>query len=482
MNEQLPRARRAGLVALLAIAIGLLGQALFFEAPLGLNVPLATLALLGAGWALGPRLRPRLPDLLLPAAAMIFAIPAALRDDSTLIALDVLASLGFSGAALAAFAGTDVLRRPALAIATLALRWAGWVAGGGIAVLGALRPALPPAASLRHPAGSAAPVLRGIVIAIPVLLVFIALFAGADAVFARAVEDLLRFDVELGDLPARALLAAFIAWPAAGALAFVTRGRQEVSAPAISWRLGSGEAVTVLLLVDLLFAAFVLLQATYLFGGQDTLAASGLTYSEYARRGFFELIVVAALAGCGVLLLESVVARRSAAYVAATVALLALIGVVLASSLLRLGLYQEAYGWTELRFYAIAGIAWLGLAVIMAIGTVVAGRARWLPHALVGAAVVVAIGVNIIGPVGFITEQNLARSDAAIGVDLAYLGSLEGDAVPAILAALDGLDARDRALAEELLGWHRDRLAQDAARAWAGWNLSRERARSLLSR
>jgi hypothetical protein len=483
MSEQLPRAHRAGLVALLAIALGLLGQALFFEAPLGLNVPLATLALLAAGWALRPsRRRPSLPDLLLPVAALIFAIPAALRDDSTLVALDVFASLGFSGAALAAFAGTEVLRRPALAIVSLALRCAGSVAAGAVAILTSVRPALPPAASLRHPSGRAAPILRGVVIAIPVLIVFAALFAGADAVFARAVEDLLRFDVELGDLPARTLFAAFIAWLAAGALAFVTRGPHEVSEPAVAWRLGTGEAVTVLVLVDLLFAAFVLLQATYLFGGQDTLAASGLTYSEYARRGFFELIVVAALAGCGVLLLENIVARRSPAYVAATVALLALIGVVLASSLLRLRLYQEAYGWTELRFYTIAGIAWLGLAVLLAIATVLTGRARWLPHALVAAAVVVAIGVNVIGPVAFITDQNLARRDAAIGVDLAYLGSLESDAVPAIVAALDGLDARDRKQAEEMLGWHRDHLAVDAARGWAGWNLSRERARSLLSR
>lgn len=490
MSEQQPRAHRVGIVALLAIALGLLGQALFFEAPLGVNVPLAALALLGAGWVLRPApRRPTLPDLLLLIAAVIFAIPAALRDDSTLVALDVLASLGFSGAALATFAGTEVLRRPALAIVALALRCAGSVAAGSVAILGSVRPALPPTTSLRHSAGRGGPVLRGIVIAIPVLIVFAALFAGADAVFARAVEDLLRLDVDLGDLPARTLLAAFIAWLAAGALAFVTRGRQEVSEPAVAWRLGTGEAVTVLVLVDLLFAAFVLLQATYLFGGQDTLVASGLTHSEYARRGFFELIVVAALAGCGVLLLENLVARRSPAYVAATTALLALIAVVLASSLLRLRLYQDAYGWTELRFYAIASIAWLGLAVLLAIATVLTGRARWLPHALVAAAVVVAIGINVIGPVAFITQQNLARAvdqprgkDLGAGVDLAYLGSLESDAVPAIIAALDDLDAGDRASAEELLGWHREHLARDAAAGWAGWNYSRERARSLLSR
>ena len=44
---------------------------------------------------------------------------------------------------------------------------------------------------------------------------------------------------------------------------------------------------------------FVGLQIAYLFGGLDTLVAAGMTYSDYARRGFFELVAAACLAGGG---------------------------------------------------------------------------------------------------------------------------------------------------------------------------------------
>ena len=38
------------------------------------------------------------------------------------------------------------------------------------------------------------------------------------------------------------------------------------------------------------------LQVAYLFGGLDTLDAAGITYAQYARRGFFELVAAACLA------------------------------------------------------------------------------------------------------------------------------------------------------------------------------------------
>jgi hypothetical protein len=53
----------------------------------------------------------------------------------------------------------------------------------------------------------------------------------------------------------------------------------------------------VLGLLDLLFLTFVVIQVRYLFGGAGRVAATaGLTHTEYARRGFFELVTVTALA------------------------------------------------------------------------------------------------------------------------------------------------------------------------------------------
>src|SRR5206468_10406762 len=111
--------------------------------------------------------------------------------------------------------------------------------------------------------------------------------------------------------------------------------------------LGVVEAVVILVAVDVVVALFVGLQVAYLFGGLDTLVAAGMTYSDYARRGFFELVAAACLAGAVVAALETTVARRTRPYLAALLALLGLTGVILVSAALRLRLDQDAYGWTE---------------------------------------------------------------------------------------------------------------------------------------
>ena len=100
-----------------------------------------------------------------------------------------------------------------------------------------------------------------------------------------------------------------------------------------------------------------MLQLTTLFGGDEhVLRTAGLTYAEYAREGFAQLMVVAALT-LGVIAL----ARRDDRALRLLLGLLcALTLVVLASALKRLGLYEEAFGFTRLRLLAHGGILWLG--------------------------------------------------------------------------------------------------------------------------
>ena len=54
---------------------------------------------------------------------------------------------------------------------------------------------------------------------------------------------------------------------------------------------------------------------------------------------------------------------RSRAQLAASLVLLGLTGVVLVSAFVRLRLYQDAYGWTELRFVVVVAIGWLAVAL-----------------------------------------------------------------------------------------------------------------------
>ncbi len=487
--------RNATAIGLASLAIGLLAQFLFVDAALGINVPIATAALIGAGWMVRDRStpRPRWPDAWLAPGALTLSIFVALRGDGTLVTLDILGAMALSGAALVSFGGLGVLERPVAGVVALAGRLAvsGVIAGKRplAAMMGAV-----PLLRRRTGGGHVAPILRGLLIAAPLVILFVILFASADAVFARIAGDLLNWHLDLGSLPGRIAWTFVVAWLAAGLLMFVARGEDRGIDPraVAAWegrgRLGSAEAVTVLVVLDLLFAGFVALQAAYLFGGRDTLEAGGLTYADYARHGFFELLGAAFVVGGLVLAMETFVRSRTRAYLAATIGLVALTLAVLASAFLRLRLYQDAYGWTELRFYVLAAIIWLAFGALMAIIAVATHRTRWLLHGMLVVSVVFGMAFNIIGPVRFIADQNIERAlhpeliapGGKAALDLFYLASLGDDAVSAIadnVCTLPGGLGRDASAA---LKNHVVELANDhSGKAWQAWNLSRERARDV---
>jgi Domain of unknown function (DUF4153) len=482
------------------LAIGMLAELVLDGPAYGINVPIVVIALLAMAWLV--RRRDRAPDPLdawLPLTAIVLAAFVAVRGDPLVALLDTVGALAFAGASMVALSGLAVTRRSAAAVATMGAWTLEAVCAGAPRVAVAARFDRDTARS-RFPA-RLAPLGRGLVLGAPLAAIFAVLFASADPIFRRGVADLLGFQVDLGSLAGRILFTLGCAWLATGLISVAARGIPAVEASSLgaaartgivvpAGRLGTGEALVILVSVDLVVGAFVVLQVAYLFGGLDTLVAAGLTYSDYARRGFFELVAAACLAGAVVVALETTVAQRSRPYLAALLGLLALTGIVLVSAALRLRLYQDAYGWTELRLYIFATIgtlaASLGLMAVLALR----GRMRWLGHGLAVIGVVALVALNLVAPAAYVAERNVERvidpslvpADGHAGLDAAYLEVLPDDAVPVLVAALPVLPADERKAVSRILLDRREELASDPALgAPAGWNLGRERARVALA-
>jgi hypothetical protein len=489
----MPAIGRAIHVVAAGAALGIIGQLLFFDVAVGINFPVAIALLLTSGWLLRrPDSRVERRDLWLAPAAVVFASFAAIRADALIVLFDALTSLGLAGAALASYGQRTVVRRPFGDLVALGVAVAGWVAAGAVPAIGAARRRLPITRGALGHARPAVPVLRGLLIALPVMLVFVSLFSAADAVFARMLDDATHVDLDLGSLPGRALLAAVIGWLAIGGLGLASSRAPSpgvASAPAYDWRLGRTEVLTVLLAVDLLFAGFVALQGAYLFGGLDTLAAIGMTYSEYARRGFFELVAVVVLAGGLIVVAERLVRERSRALLAAAIVLATLTAVILVSAALRLRLYQEAYGWTELRLYVLATIVLLAGVLLAILAALLTDRVRWIGHAVLALGLVVGLGLSVLGPARFITEQNVARAldptlvppDGQTGLDTVYALSLGDDRIPDLVRVLPALEAHEADYVRDELRFRLQQLRTDPAfDAWQSWNLGRVRALAAL--
>ena len=292
-----PAIRRPWLLLGGALAIGFAGIALMFGQPPGVGYALAALLTaviwVAVGFALG--IRPSTAGLILIALILFYSAMVAVRASPALLVLNVLMGFGLA-LLMAAIYLPGRLARMSLTDYAIALVMSGLALVYQPFLL--LFSDLPRVERTPGKRRRLAPVLWGVALAVPLLLVFGALFAAADAVFANFLQGMFAWVQDYPQLLARLILSLILSWLALGLArrAFTAR----MTPPALEdyanldfLHLGAPTAITALALVDLLFLGFVLVQAVYLFGGSDTLARTGLTYSEYARRGFFELVTVA---------------------------------------------------------------------------------------------------------------------------------------------------------------------------------------------
>jgi two-component system, OmpR family, sensor histidine kinase BaeS len=228
------------------------------------------------------------------------------------------------------------------------------------------------------------------------------------------------------------------------------------------------------LVVNAVFAAFLVAQAAVIFGGHDYLRrTTGLTYADYVHQGFGQLTVATALTLLVIWAAARKVPRETPAdrlWMRVSLGLLCLQTlVVVASALHRMNLYQDAYGFTQLRLLVDVFEGWLGVVVLAVCAGGVALRAAWLPRFALLSGAVALLALAAVNPDAWIAQHNIDRYAATGRIDWTYLRSLSDDAVP----VLSRLPAADRACALD----HRTHAADD----WLEWNLGRHRAAEVLS-
>jgi hypothetical protein len=480
----LPQVRAPRPVLAAALGLGVLAEVLLGRPVWGVSFPLMVGALLGALALLGGRegwQRAR-PNAWMAAPLLVISGFVAVRASPWLLTLNVLTS-GVLLLLLAHFWGAGRVQRLGLV-------------GYPLVALGAALKGMlyPPALvretvdlkAAREQAPRLLPFARGLLIALPVLGVFGLLLGSADAAFSSAIGRVLELDLwELfGTTLVRGFGAAVFACVAAGVLGHALRRRrgrelgEEEVAPARQW-LGFTEALTLILAVDALFLAFAGFQVAYLFIGGASAPAEGFTYAEYARRGFFELLVVSMLTLGLVMALARWTRRESplaeGAFRVGTSLMVALTLVIVASAVKRMGLYEDAFGYTRLRLFTHV--------FMFALGAVLTWRAVtlwWRPERFAIGAFVTALGavvaVNAINPDALIVRLNLGRHTESSTADVSYLIRLSADAAPELVR---GMDSHGAARAD-LLRSFAYRLAYEAGTTWPEWNLGHWRARRAL--
>ncbi|TCK21058.1 DUF4153 domain-containing protein [Pseudonocardia endophytica] len=312
---------------------------------------------------------------------------------------------------------------------------------------------------------------------VALLVVFAPLLAGADPAFGALLDALVpRFDgsyavarivyFALGAavvLAAAVLVAARTVPPLGPARPSPLRG--------VEWALPIGLLVA-------LFAAYVVTTLSTLFGSDEHIrTTTGLTYAEYARGGFWQLLAVSALtmavvvAGLRWTPLRTPGDRLRVRLLLG--GLVALTLVVVGSALYRMWLYQQAYGLTSLRLVVAATEVWLAAGFVIMLVSVLRLRPDRPTRGVVAAGMLTLLVLAVLNPDRLVASQNVERWRETGKIDVSTLGELSADAAPVLATLPEPI----RSCALTGLPPSLDRAAADG---WRAANLSRASAADLL--
>lgn len=483
---------------LIAVAL-LLGWSvdfLFYGKALGISFPIfiALGALMVLGVAILQRVRPALGSLWLLIPMVAFSALVAVRAEplttfvniATTLALGLLWARTFRQGGLFRFGLLDYAVNYVLAgIETL------------IRPLSVLASASKQASARENNRRMWMPIARGLLIATPILCLFALLLSAADLVFAdrlRQVLETLKLD-NLPELIQRLVLILAAAYLAIGVFAaalrntipYLPRGDDHSLVPCF---LGGIESGIVLGSTNLLFAAFVAIQFRYLFGSTANITEAGFTYSEYARRGFGELVLVVAITLLILLALSAIVRRetRAAAWLfnALNVVMVGLVGVMVVSALQRLLLYEAIFGFTRLRTYSHVAIIWLGLLFVPYLLALLTGHMRRFATGALFVVIGFGLTLNALNVDRFIAVRNIDYYKRNGTLHTNYLITLSDDALPKLLPLLNSEDPEVLKVLGPGLACRADQMSgDDSARGWqsnhAAHQTAREQLRSLQS-
>ncbi len=286
-------------------------------------------------------------------------------------------------------------------------------------------------------------ILLGLLISIPLLIIILMLLAEADMMFNYYLKNLGNIfgEASLGELIGRSIIISVVAIYMFGFLWSLNYNDFDVEG--ISIKREAWEPVTIITLISVIniaYFVFTVIQLSYLYGGGMNALPAGFTYAEYARRGFFELILVT-LINLMVLTLSISLTKESnrglGRLLRASYSILIIFTLnMLVSAAYKMNLYEGTYGYTQQRIFVQAIMLLMGIILAIVLAGIWNRKVPILKSAII-AVVLVYVGLNYINVDRVIAKENIQRYHATQKLDINYLKYLSDDAAPELLELLE---------------------------------------------
>ncbi len=485
-----PTLKKALYIILLSLGLALVFNYLFFSKLIGISVFVFVVILLGTvlGFAHYQKV-PLKQTWWLVALIAFFSLMPGIRANEFLTLLNVVATFGLLILLAHQLIGTPVFLMKVRDYFLLAMLVPFRMLGRGLSTVSKLGQIH---SNVQH-RDVWIRVLKGVVMAVPILIIFGALFSQADLAFSQFLSNFIDINISERSIQYLVLLAfAFVTGLCYLSYIFFSppvipvSTNESSSAGRPESSINSDRSIEVLVflsLISLLFFLFIGFQVTYLFGGQANITTWGFTYAEYARRGFWELLMVAILSLFVLLASEQFAGteeKKNKHFLVPALVLITEVIVVIISAFKRLSLYIDAYSLTEQRFYVTVFVIFLlALFILLAIKFIKTKPENFFTFGTLLTGTAFLIVVNLINPDAYIANSNLKRYSKTGKIDTYYIASLSPDATTQKVELYHKLDGDNKEQLRSWLASQQTKLETENNR-WQAFNLSRSRALKLL--
>lgn len=496
------------LIILFALLLGILVDYLFYGKPIGVSFFIFVFIFLIFSLFLVKKFNQKLKreQILISIAILLLSSGVFLRSSSFLIFFNSVGSLYLLFLFLGLFSEKQLLDFSFLKYFIFPLSFIGQSFQKTALFLGKFWDLIETKRKLGSPEFQS--LIKGIIISLPILVLFIWLLSSADIVFQKYLDSLLKISID-PEIVLRILIVLVSSYFFIGFFVQISANKKEEILLNENKKfnfLGPIESSTVLGAVGLLFLIFIVIQFVYLFGGKEYVwgIEEYITYSEYARKGFGELIAVSILSLVLIYGIdkfgkrESIFQKRTFKILSSVLVLELFMIMVSASK--RLSLYIDGYGFTFFRLLGLIFLFWFFFIFLFFLYKIIYEKketlflfsAFWLT-------IIFLIGLNIFNPDAFIAKKNIERYAQGKQLDVWYFNQLSDDAIPEIIKIFEMNNVDDEIKMniairlsyrypqypylmeeEEIVSFNKklEKIKED--REWQSFNLSQNKALMIL--
>ena len=326
-------------------------------------------------------------------------------------------------------------------------------------------------------------IAKALLITIPVVIILLVMLSNADMIFGSGLDHM--FEELWGIINANGIFKCLVGFTVGlylfGAV-YSARCPEELEERPAKERKADLLIVNVLLVSILaVYTIFVVIQFRYLFAGGKL--PYGLTYTEYARKGFFELLWLT-MANLGVILacvwLTKNVKNNWAKATSGLCQYLCLVTVVLlCSSFYRMWLYSSDDGLTRLRFMVFGFLIFEAIGLIATFFYIAKPRFN-IVAVYLSLGLVYYLLLNLVPMDRIIAQNQIDIYKAGKREDIIYVLTLSPDAAQPLDELADAPDT-DEAVKKQIEAFFKQQIkeAEEIPSRWQRYNLSVEKMKAL---